>query len=637
MHRTALAASLPLVLTAALSAHGGQYRGPGSPIGPPPPGGGPAPTVPGSGTPNTGAGASIPDEVSWQLWWEFHKEPYLLEETGRARTAVTGSDDFYLGQRKGVPPVDVLAPTEADLTDRIVPTLAKLLREQGNRDIQTACLIALGKVGRDAPGIALEPLLAGFVSRADQEVRETAVLSLGIAGRPAAAPLLIGLLRDDADGRKLAGRAEVDDRTRAFAAYGLGLLARRLDDSRLAQQAHDALWAVLQDERIRNRDLRTAVVTGLGLLTDPATGRHKRLAWQTTDELLAWYQRDLGKGDEAVQAHAPVAIARLLGRGSSDLHQRCKEHFTAVLGASSPRGNPILQSAALALGALAVPPESLPPEARAVDAAASAVLQKHFEHGVDRLARYFSVAALGHIGGEANREWLLSAYNRANRNTGRLWVALALGLLANRTAREQGVDEATAQILLADLPDARKPEGMGAHAVALGLTRHAAAMPVVQRLLLENEHDETLAGYLCISLALLSDRAATKTLTEVLERSRRRPFLLQQAAIGLGRLGDRAVTPLLLKMLEQSQSVAALAAVAGAIGRIGDRRAIEPLIELAGNEELTKLARAFVAAALGGVGDKDPLPWNLPIARGCNYAAPVDTLTNGSTGVLDIL
>ena len=47
--------------------------------------------------------------------------------------------------------------------------------------------------------------------------------------------------------------------------------------------------------------------------------------------------------------------------------------------------------------------------------------------------------------------------------------------------------------------------------------------------------------------------------------------------------------------------------------------------------------RAFAAAALGGVGDKDALPWNTLIARDMNYMATVDTLVNGSTGVLDIL
>jgi hypothetical protein len=31
------------------------------------------------------------------------------------------------------------------------------------------------------------------------------------------------------------------------------------------------------------------------------------------------------------------------------------------------------------------------------------------------------------------------------------------------------------------------------------------------------------------------------------------------------------------------------------------------------------------------------MPWNMPLSRDCNYAAAVDTLTNGVTGVLDIL
>jgi HEAT repeat protein len=93
----------------------------------------------------------------------------------------------------------------------------------------------------------------------------------------------------------------------------------------------------------------------------------------------------------------------------------------------------------------------------------------------------------------------------------------------------------------------------------------------------------------------------------------------------------------LLAMMKDAESAAVLAAIAVAIGRIGDRRAIEPLVGMTRDADLTKLARAFVAAALGGVGDKDPLPWNVPLSVDCNYAASVDTLTNGSTGVLDIL
>ena len=102
-------------------------------------------------------------------------------------------------------------------------------------------------------------------------------------------------------------------------------------------------------------------------------------------------------------------------------------------------------------------------------------------------------------------------------------------------------------------------------------------------------------------------------------------------------LGDQLANDQLMLLLEESESEAVLAAVASAIGRIGDRRAIEGLIARAADNDLTKLSRAFVAAALGGVADKDTLPWNVPLSVDVNYATGIDTMTNGTTGVLDIL
>jgi HEAT repeat protein len=159
----------------------------------------------------------------------------------------------------------------------------------------------------------------------------------------------------------------------------------------------------------------------------------------------------------------------------------------------------------------------------------------------------------------------------------------------------------------------------------------------MKRMLRDNENQETLAGYFCVGLAMLGDQSCVVTLSEILERSKRRPFLLLQAAVGLGRLGDRAANDRLIAMMRESDSVAVLAALANAVGQIGDRRAIDALIEMTKNDELTKLARAFCAAALGGIGDRSVVPWNMPLSRDSNYAAPVDTLTNGATGVLDIL
>lgn len=574
------------------------------------------------------------DATSWEIWWEFNKEP-LLERRHHDDGPETGSADFFLGQVRRGGPLDLLRPTAQDLVERVVPALAQLMAAERNRDITTACLVALGKIGRDAPGVDLDTVLAGSLTRDDQEIRETAVLALGITGRPRAVPMLEALLRGDADGKQLLQRQEVDERTRAFAAYGLGLIARRSDDPRLRQQVHDRLWTALHDREAKTRDLRVAAVGALGLLRPPEQKPAQRLVWQAVDGLWDWVAQDFGRSEELVQAHAPVAIARLLGRGTSDQHQRSKERCLALLEGRERVGVQLQQSAAQALGELALA-EAVSPD----DAAVSRALRQCAERPGDRLARNFALLALGKIGGAANRAWLLQSYPRSHKVTERPWVALALGLCvaAERSADTQAKpDDVVAGMLLEDLEELRNPEVRGAVAVALGMTRHPSAAPALLAQLRDNEGQERLAGHLAVALGLCGDRVAVEPLIAVLDRSTRRPFLMQQVALALGRLGDRRAAEVLVDGLRGAESTAVLAALAAALGRVGDRRALSPLLQMLSNQELTKLARAFVAASLGAIGDKEPLRWNVPLCVGSNYFAAVDTLTNGSTGVLDIL
>jgi hypothetical protein len=573
------------------------------------------------------------DGTGWQIWWEFNKSEFLQLGSTAFLVPTTGSDDYYLGCGPRQQRVETLLPSDADRRDRIAPALLELLANERNRDVQSACLVALGKVALAPKGTDLDAALLGALARDDQEVRESAVLALGISASAGALAPLLALVRDDAAGRQLVGRESVGDRTRAFAAYAAGLWARATAELDGKQAVHDALWAVLRNPAQRHRELRAAAVTGLGLLVaDPTGPTHKRLAWQTVDELLSWYQQDLGPGDAAVQAHAPVAIGRLLGRGNSSAHQRCKQHFLEALLATTRRSNPIQQSAALALGMLALPLEREP-----ADALASKALQQHYERGVDQLARSLSAIALGRIGGASNREWLRKNYARANQWTERPWLALALGLEAAAANARGERDGSVARLLQAELIDAPRGEVRGAHALALGMTGQVAAVPLLQQLLRDAEHDEVLAGYYALALAMLGDPAAAPQLTAILTRSQRRPTLLLQVAVALGHLGDRDATDHLVGMLDRSESVAVLAALAAAIGQIGDQRAIEPLLTRLRDGSAPKLARAFTAAALGGVGDTQPLPWNWPLSRDCNFATGIDTLSNGQTGVLDIL
>lgn len=628
-----------LLLTAGLSAHGGVYRGPPGRVAFPvmlPPGVPSAPTArPTAPTPApiTGARDIVAFSRTWQTWWEFNKEPFLKSRIRGITGPVTGSDDFYLGSRGGNKVRDLLLATPQDRTDRIVPALVALLKAERAKDIQSACLVALGKNGVDAPGVDLEKIISARIARDDQEVRETAVLALGIVGRREAFDVLSDLLLDTKVARRLAKREKVRKRTRAYAAYGLGLLARRVGDPQLSQKIHDLLWKTLQDKKLKDRDLRTAIVNGLGVMrADTKRAADKRLAWQTAEELLDWFSQDLGRTAESIQAHAAVSIGRILGRGKTRLHRRCKERFATLLKGKKRYGHPLVQSSAIALGMLALPKEEY-----ADDEIFSEVLQVHWKKGRDQTARQLGVMALGRIGGKSNRDWLAKAYGRGNKARDQPWLALSLGLLCAPAAAKGKPDEFIGEMLLSDLVKASTDDQRSALSVAVGLTGYTLAPAKMLSLLQKHESDTRTAGYICIGLGLLRDPVATQQLSDVMARSTRRPFLLQQCAVALGILGDRNANEQLVRMLKENDSVAVLAAIASAIGRIGDRRAIDQLITMSKDRSMSKLGRAFVAAALGGIGDKDELPWNVPLSVDCNYATGMDTLTNGATGVLDIL
>ena len=117
-----------------------------------------------------------------------------------------------------------------------------------------------------------------------------------------------------------------------------------------------------------------------------------------------------------------------------------------------------------------------------------------------------------------------------------------------------------------------------------------------------------------------------------------RPALLAQAAIGLALLDPIGAGQMLAGLLRRKdESVGRLSGIAFAFRYVGDRRAIDPLLGLLGDRDLPDLARAFVLAAVGGACDRGELPWNEPFARGVNYRAPISTVSNGVTGILDIL
>lgn len=597
-------------LAAPVVAHGGQFR---------------APPTPNTNGPRSGSDAPVGGPTSWITWWEYNKDPFL-----QLRTAVHDPGAVDASSQNTRP--TSLAPTDAMRRDLVLPALKRAADEASNADIQTAALVAMGKIGEDHRDFELLPALRLRLRRGNQEIRETAALSLGLTRRIDAIDDLVALAENAPAGRRLVRSEEVERRTRAFAIYGLGLIGERHSALTVQRQISSVLAGFLDDD---DRDLRVAAIQAMSILNlhEPTSG-HKRLLWKCIADLWAFYERDLGSGDELIQAHVPTAVARMLGRGNSGEHAHAKRILEKELARRQLRGPAIRQSAVMALGKLVMPPEAEP-----ADRDYSNLLTEHASKGTDELARYLALMALAEIGGASNRATLLRVLQRGGKATAKPWAALALGVLTFRE-REFGapVDSTVGRALLKQFTSIKNDRFLGAASVALGLCGFTDAIPDMRKVLAKHRRREILRGYIAIGFALMEAKSTIPDLRELVDDAEHMPLLMRQAAIALGRLGDKEAVEQLSKVLKRSNAnVARLSGIATSFRYIGDRRVVDRLVDLLEDRELTKLARAFVAAALGGVCDRNPLPWNSSYSVGTNYRAGVETLSNGATGILDIL
>jgi len=684
---SALLTGVLLYVPALLSAHGGQYRGPGDTVPPGGTGSGPGgvaggptgPSGPGGSTPVTGgprgqgpggsgAGPSVAftpggdpslDLTQWTFWWEFNKDPYLdLKRRLADPGAVTGSDGWFLGIGEKSQTLDSMAPTSEQIRSTVVPALLAALEQESNNDIVTGCLIALAKIG-DAPAESqASPFgvrIAHFLADKNQEISETAAVALGILGNPAAIEPLRDLLADSPRGRTLVGRHEVPLRTRAFAAYGLGQIGARGPHEEQRRAIVQALHAELEQRAETGRDLPVACLIAIGLtpletLEAPAGSAPELARTAQIDYLLA-FLADATR-PSLVRAHVPIALARLLTSDLGDdlwAAQRARIVETLLPHAAerSKESAEIVQSALVALGMLATNDAASPLDLRVLETLAERVREGEPQ------ARRFALMALAQAGArnapagrdsEAGLELVTRALLRAlAEGKGDLpsWAALACGVLGRELALTHRATQHLANLQAAvrlALKETRASERIGALALAAGLLNDLEASAELRRRL-ATQKDDGARGYVAVGLGLMSAREATEEIQAVVADSKYRPDLLKQAAIALGLLGDKRAAELLAERLATAQGLATQASLSSALGFIGDRRSLDPLVAMLRNETLSQRARGFAAVALGIVGDRSELPWNSVISRGLNYRASTSTLTDpgSGTGILDLL
>ena len=694
-------------------AHGGTYRGPGDTV---PPGGGgggggggpgtPGPGAPGTpgpagpstptpGTAGTPAGtpqgpprgattqgaASGPDLSLWQYWWGFNKEPYLnLKSKIRGGGIQTGSDDFFLGSGQSSNAKSMQRPGEEKIQGAVVPALLAALETERNNDIVTGCLIALAKIGdkvNEGGESPFEVVFKKFLKDPTQEIAETASTALGILGHESSIETLVKLMQDHPDAHAWVGGTEVPMRTRAFSAYGLGLIGARSLKNETRQRIAEYLMDMLEAPELSTRDVKVGAMISLGLtrvdvvsegvaVPENGEGADSNVADAFSRQsqlrfLLEYFDEAKMRSNSKtrhffVVAHAPTAMARLLldtnGKAiAPELVALKAEIAKALMDAvdqHSKREEEIKQSCTLALGQVGDCDNGPKPEDE-VDKAIRKVLVAQIKDG-EQQARRFALISLAQVAGRKGQgedaqgglnevtSELLNQMSKGESNL-RPWAGLALGVMGRALSDNTGqpLDEGVSKELLDACSKEKSPERVGAYALALGLRKYKEAIPVLTEHMVKTFADDDARGENAIALGLIEERSCAEQIQAVIDESKYKPALLKQAAIALGLLGDRLVVPKLVEMLSTSTGLATQAAISSALGVIGDASSIDPLVAMLKNKQLTDSARGFAGVALGIVCDKEDLPWNSKIAVNTNYRANTVTLTSEGTGILDIL
>jgi len=612
---------------------------PSGPLGSPSAGPGVTGTLPGV---TTASGAALgPDLSSWNLWWDLNKAPYLALKAHVHAGQGTGGDAAFLGAGTGR---WTLAPSAEEVSAQVVPALLEVLERETNNDLVSGALVALAKIGADGgtDSARIEAALARHLNDANQELRETAAVSLGILAHSRSIPLLANVLWDTAEGRERVGGHEVDLRTRAFAAYGLGLIGARTDAASDREVIASALRNALERDATSTHDLSVACVLALSIVPDVEFGEGAAQL-EPLLELLRDRKRPV-----VLRAQCPIALARLLAGAPDEGREAVRARIAGELVALLRRKQELpelRQSCILALGELGTNDGE-----RALDVEIRATLRGALADSAENQARGFVLIALAQgaarpgaepaAGGLAESAEFLLAQLSDGKQMVRAWAGLACGVLGHELVRT-GSGAATLDRLRhgvrAALADERDPSDLGAYATAAGLLSDQESAPLLRRALAQSLPDEA-RGWVAVGLGLLGQREARASLEALLDTSLYRPVLLRECAIALALLEDEDAAPQLVRLLRQANGVAAQTTISTALGSIGDRRSLAPLLAALHDTSRSERARGYAAVALGNVADKEPLPWNTKLALGLNYRASTATLTDPVVGggILDI-
>jgi len=614
------------------------------------------------------------DDASWQRWWTFNREPYLLRLRAPAAVPVEPAPLGSAGPLPGNPSRPSIDVVYGD----VAPALLELLEKHGrDNDVRGATLMALAKLGpppsgegHDEVGEAIVEALREGLGDRNESVREAAIVALGIHGDAREAEALAELVREGDDAREVLRGASLDRRTRAFAAFALadvGFASRRaVERAFVVRHLTDALRAELEDSNIA-----TACVVGLGLNPLPYPDKAPRSAevpgrTRMIETLLA--ADDSGELDPLARGQVPVALARLVlapdvtvpdspavAKLREEQRRQLVARFTAPITSRGSRDRGPVQlreGAAQALGLIVVSPD---PDAKEddVDRLALAALKRLAEAGQEREAG-LAMVSLARIAARIHDaapelavgtvEGLVELMSVGDPSA-RPWAALALGVLAGDLPADHpllGPDVGVEAALLKRFDEAPTPDEQSAVGMALGLLgRDNGAAQELRPLL--GEGDFHIRGLYATSLALMDARSAIEPMREIAASGVYRPYLLRDIATALMLFRDPYVADLLVAKLGVAKFMPERLAALQALAWTSDQRAIGPILEIMQKgryrgRNIDQTTRAFAAAALGALCAQEAAPWNAKFALDVtwNGAPPCLTDRRDGGGVLDL-
>jgi hypothetical protein len=660
----ALASAPPAV------AHGGgRYRGPGEtrfvvpdpaslaerPIGPPPPVAGPVvPAVPRPG--NRSSRDLGPDLSQWNFWWCFHEDELIA--------ACRGADPAGPGAAE---------PCDGDTRRRVAASLLSLLARESDPGLLGATLCALAKVDAVDGGDAA-PRIASFVASQDQLVAERAALALALCeDEGAALSLLVALLQDAPLGRFAAAQSSIPPRTRAFAAFGLGLVGARTKSNGTRQRIALHLIEALEEPEAATRDVKVAALTALGVVPLDWEGKNTVVAPHAEHvagrgALLRYLARYGSLAEERarpnhrhwhVRAHVPFALARLIA--AMPVPQRIDD-IEAVRGAFdflmatthelSMERKEMLQSGFVALGWITDMLAACDARGALTGASAAAVqrLTEIAAQWSDNQCEYFALVALAATGAQrpidptplaasvSEHATLLDLAHKAKGQKSP-WASLALGLHAReRLLAGEGVAPEVVELLRVQIATDKTPQTAGARALALALAGDVSSAPIILRRFQEDfKGSDTTRGELALALGLLGASGAREPIRSLLREMNYRPDFAREALLGLALLGGPTAVDDLLEALDGSRATHVQAAAALGLGLLRDGRAIPRLLAFIEDPSRAASTRAYAAAALGNLCGGKREAWNTLYTDVCNYRVNTPTLAEAGLGILELL